>query len=713
MNARALLVLGLAVLLVSACDEEGGADGGVDAGQLADSGLVDAGGSDGGSFDGGPADGGPTDGGSVDGGAVCGDGVVQAPEICDGDCPTDCDDDVACTADTLTGSAETCDAVCSFDPIELCQNGDGCCPSGCNATNDDDCSATCGNGTVEEPEICDGDCPTDCNDGNACTTDTLVGSAESCSAECSFVDITMCVDGDGCCPSGCDATNDDDCSPVCGNGVVEGTETCDGDCPTSCNDGLACTTDMLVGSAASCDAVCSFVDITTCTDGDGCCAAGCDATNDDDCSPTCGNGVVEGSETCDGDCPTSCDDGMVCTADTLVGSAESCSAECSFVDITACTNGDGCCAPGCDALSDDDCLAPVVGGVSPTSVVLGSPLQVTGAALGAATEVTIGGISQTFSAAATVLEIATVDETTPLGAGRELIVTTPDGTSAPVTLTVLDHLAVLSATTPDATTVQVRFLRALDPTTVEAADFTIPGLTVDAATVSGSTVTLTTSMQTTGTPYTVTAAGVTDTLGNGLTGNDSASFIAGAVNLTNFASGVTAANHPDPGAYGIWYDAHDQAFADAATSRLEGLAGMRIDDGGYTNGVYAIFDGVVPSTGDYRVEVRMHAIEVAPSLNGIRAYQIGVATGAAAMHRPRVGGVAPLPITGDYATMTEGDDTALGPITATTPVFSATAGDDVLIGFGTGVTSSDWNQSAGVWGDSYVLVGDVILVPVP
>ena len=37
------------------------------------------------------------------------------------------------------------------------------------------------------------------------------------------------VDGDGCCAPGCNATNDSDCTPICGNGVVEAGETCDGD----------------------------------------------------------------------------------------------------------------------------------------------------------------------------------------------------------------------------------------------------------------------------------------------------------------------------------------------------------------------------------------------------------------------------------------------------------------------------------------------------
>jgi hypothetical protein len=73
--------------------------------------------------------------------------------------------------------------------------------------------------------------------------------------------------------------------PVCGNGVVEGNEICDGNCPTSCpDDGNACTTEALVGSAATCDAACSSSMITTCVTGDGCCPAGCSAAQDFDCA---------------------------------------------------------------------------------------------------------------------------------------------------------------------------------------------------------------------------------------------------------------------------------------------------------------------------------------------------------------------------------------------------------------------------------------------
>ena len=184
-------------------------------------------------------------------------------------------------------------------------------PSGANANTDADCTAMCGNGILEPGELCDtgitagaGACPAACDDGVACTTDALV-NAGSCQAACTTTPITQPVNGDGCCPAGATTANDNDCLPGCGNGVVDNGETCDtaiasgpGSCPTSCNDNMACTQDVLV-NAGTCTVVCSYQPITTPANGDGCCPSGANANNDNDCTPMCGNGVVETGEECD------------------------------------------------------------------------------------------------------------------------------------------------------------------------------------------------------------------------------------------------------------------------------------------------------------------------------------------------------------------------------------------------------------------------------
>jgi hypothetical protein len=328
---------------------------------------------------------------------TCGNGLLEVNETCDtkipagkpGACPTACDDGVACTKDTLLNGG-TCSAVCSASQITQCKDGDGCCPAGCTASNDNDCSSSCGNGLLEVNETCDtkipagkpGACPADCDDGSACTLDQLLNGG-TCGAVCSYMTVTACsaAKKDGCCPAGCDATNDSDCSPTCGNGVLEPNETCDtkipagqpGACLVACDDGAACTIDQLLG-AGTCGALCSHKTITACSGktGDGCCPAGCNATNDDDCSPTCGNGVLEANEKCDtkipagqsGACPVSCDDAVACTMDSLLN-AGTCDAVCSYTPVTGCSGktSDACCPSGCNAVTDVDCSASCGNGV--------------------------------------------------------------------------------------------------------------------------------------------------------------------------------------------------------------------------------------------------------------------------------------------------------------------------------------------------------------
>lgn len=266
---------------------------------------------------------------------TCGNGVVDATvgELCDsgiatgtGACPTSCDDGQACTTDVLDGSA--CTANCVSSPITAATDGDGCCPSGANANTDNDCTAACGNGALELGEVCDtgivmgaGVCPTTCDDAQACTTDVLM-NGNTCQATCSNTAITMPINNDGCCPAGANSGNDNDCLASCGNGVVDGGETCDtgipngnGACPTMCIDGDACTQNVL-SNPGTCTAACTFPQITNPANGDGCCPSGANANNDNDCTPTCGNNVVESGE--------QCDDGNTMNGDT-------CSSTCQFL----------------------------------------------------------------------------------------------------------------------------------------------------------------------------------------------------------------------------------------------------------------------------------------------------------------------------------------------------------------------------------------------
>ncbi|UQA60630.1 choice-of-anchor Q domain-containing protein [Polyangium aurulentum] len=86
----------------------------------------------------------------------CGNGIVEAGELCDGDCPTSCQDDGdACTAEALMGADTTCDAVCTIAAVTVCTSGDGCCPAGCAAPEDLDCAACDVRVPEDQPTIAD------------------------------------------------------------------------------------------------------------------------------------------------------------------------------------------------------------------------------------------------------------------------------------------------------------------------------------------------------------------------------------------------------------------------------------------------------------------------------------------------------------------------------------------------------------------------------
>ena len=117
-----------------------------DAGHQVDAGLFTDGGVmlDAGPIDGGPQlpmDGGDVDGGTqVDAGVNCGNGIIDDGETCDGDCPLTCVSSDPCLNGFLTGSPDLCTAICLYDEIISCENGDGCCAAGCNSSNDEECS---------------------------------------------------------------------------------------------------------------------------------------------------------------------------------------------------------------------------------------------------------------------------------------------------------------------------------------------------------------------------------------------------------------------------------------------------------------------------------------------------------------------------------------------------------------------------------------------
>lgn len=236
-----------------------------------------------------------------------------------------CDDGKSCTV------SDTCqDGACTSGNLKFCPSSDNCHIGYCDPDTDA-CTQVPGN---DGATCVDDDA---CTDGTTCSNGACVGGFPS---DCTFLDDTCaigaCDPQTGCfaipqadgapCDDGLFCTVSDTCSAgqcaglpnPCGapNAVCsvascdEATDTCTavpGNDGAGCDDGSACTTGETC-SAGSCtggapanqggacddgDActtgdtcaagVCSGAPIVACANGDGCCPAGCDVNDDDDC----------------------------------------------------------------------------------------------------------------------------------------------------------------------------------------------------------------------------------------------------------------------------------------------------------------------------------------------------------------------------------------------------------------------------------------------
>lgn len=224
----------------------------------------------------------------------------------------------------------------------------------------------CGDGQMTGSEKCDisippgqpGACPTECPAINACTKRALNGTA--CYAECVLLEL-VCEAGDGCCPAKCTVDNDPDCSPSCGDGLIERSETCDPESETQCkqrdsdcDDRDPCTIDTLTGSARNCNSACVHMPVTATQSGDDCCPSGANATTDSDCKPRCGNGVREADEVCDGGegCDANC---KTTGSPTQIACLSTASGPCETCACINCTATEQTCRNGSDAIENAKC----------------------------------------------------------------------------------------------------------------------------------------------------------------------------------------------------------------------------------------------------------------------------------------------------------------------------------------------------------------------
>ena len=294
----------------------------------------------------------------------CGNGVVESGETCD-PVASCAQAQLACVSDDAmvrmpAGDSASCSFRCMETP-RVCGAADGACPPGCAAAMDVDC-AGCGNGRLDTGETCDpvASCQTafDACVGDRDVVRIRTGDVGTCRFRC-VPSPRTCGAGDGFCPSDCGPTRDADCAG-CGNGRVEGSETCDP--PARCLDQqAACVSDQDFVRAGSGDpASCGFTCTATprmCGTADGACPMGCGPTQDRDCEG-CGNGRVEANETCD---PVAMcqEQARGCVSDNDVirtpsGDPATCGFSCAEAS-RVCGAVDTFCPAGCSPVLDVDC----------------------------------------------------------------------------------------------------------------------------------------------------------------------------------------------------------------------------------------------------------------------------------------------------------------------------------------------------------------------
>lgn len=271
----------------------------------------------------------PDAGASPDGGEepTCGNGRLDPNEACDpeigagaGRCPTACDDGIACTTDTLVGTAEACSARCTSTPLSACVSGDGCCPTGCTSSDGDceqctdDCAVNakrCANGGTSSCGQFDGDSclewgsPAPCRAGETCNAGVC---ATTCVSDCTSAGATRC---DGTAVVTCTEVSAG-CLKWSGRQVCPESTVCsNGACAASCSDECAAEGERrCVAASANTWEVCRHHDVDDCLEwGSATACAGTLSCVDGECLPTCADTCPStGAHSCAGDAVRTCGD---------------------------------------------------------------------------------------------------------------------------------------------------------------------------------------------------------------------------------------------------------------------------------------------------------------------------------------------------------------------------------------------------------------------
>ena len=185
--------------------------------------------------------------------------------------------------------------------------------------------------------------------------------------------------------------------------------------------------------------------------------------------------------------------------------------------------------------------------------------------------------------------------------------------------------------------------------------------------------------------------------------------------IEDFEQTNTAATNPTPGLPRVWYQVWNQTYG-TVTFPTPGQAWnsriLNTADGGYTNGIYAIFEGVIPVTGEYHLELQM-LINENSNLNAFPDYFVGVQVNGTHRSAPETLLTPPTSASGKYWGLTAAKDgfgVDPAPQDVYTSAFTANAGDSVLIAFSTDLT--DWYTN-NAFGDTAMMIDNIRLVPGP